>query len=67
MSPSSLRRFQVTVLTWSAHRTEIEAPDAETAEILAHELWDEDADAFRHKDGGIDGFEVEELDGEDGR
>ena len=26
-----------------------------------------DCDAFQHKDGGIDGFEVEELDAEAGR
>ena len=67
MSPSSSRSFRVTVLTWSAHRAEVEAPDAETAETIAQDLWETDCDAFQHKDGGIDGFEVEELAAEAGR
>jgi hypothetical protein len=43
MSPTSLRRFRVTVLTWSAYRTEVEADNAEHAEELAEELWQTDA------------------------
>ena len=66
MTAARLRRFQVTLMSWSAQRVVVQARDAEHAEELAEELWQEDDSQFSHKDGGIDGFDVEELDAEVG-
>lgn len=58
------KRFRVTVIEWLSHVIILDAPNAETAEDMADTLWSEvGGDAFRFMDQGLDGFQVEEIEG----
>jgi hypothetical protein len=57
----TLRSYEVTVFTWSADTTVVKACGEETACELAEELWGEDDTAFRHRDGGINDIDAEEV------
>ncbi|MGE0371638.1 MAG: hypothetical protein AB7G40_05520 [Hyphomonadaceae bacterium] len=58
------KRFRVTVLEWLSHVIILDAADANAAEELAGVMWsDLGGDAFRFSDQGLDGFQVEEIEG----
>lgn len=57
------QRYLVTVLEWLSHEAIIEAESPEAAEAEARRLWDENAEheAFKFRDAGIDGVQVDPL------
>jgi hypothetical protein len=63
MSTLPLRRYHVMVIEWLAHKTVIEAVNAQEAQALARDLFQrgDEHDIFRFDDGGIDSVDAEEI------
>lgn len=62
--PAGQKRFRVTVLEWLTHTIILDAANASQVEEMADTLWWSGlAGPFRFSDQGLDGFQVEEIEG----
>lgn len=52
------RAYEIAISTWDVYRISIEAESEAAALEEAERIWDEDPDAYRHRDCGQDDFEI---------
>ncbi len=56
-----LKDYRVVITTWDVHKTVIQARDELEAAAKAEALWNDDPDAFKCGDCGVDGITAEEI------